>query len=171
MSPELDPRALFAVLDAHEVDYVLIGGLAAVLHGSALTTLDADLLPDMSQENLERLAAALRDLGARLRIEGEPEGVPFDPHPTLIRSMRCLNLRTRVGDVDLTIEPAALDGFEAVNSTSVGVLVDGVEVRVAALDDVIRSKEAADRPKDHAALPHLYALRDEIAKAKDAGQS
>ena len=77
-------------------------------------------------------------------------------------------MSTRVGDVDLTIEPAALDGYESVNSTSIGVLVDGVEVRVAALDDIIRSKEAADRPKDRMALPYLYALRDEIAKGADA---
>jgi hypothetical protein len=167
VSVELDPRALFAVLDAHRVDYVLIGGLGAVLHGSSLTTLDADLLPDMAQENLVRLAAALRDLDARLRVAGEPDGIPFDPHPALIRSMRCLTMRTRVGDVDLTIEPAALGDYEAVNSTSIGVLVDGVEVRVAALDDIIRSKEAAGRPKDALGLPYLYALRDEIAKARD----
>jgi len=168
VSPELDPRALFAVLDAHQVDYVLIGGLAAVLHGSPLTTLDADLLPDMSDDNLRRLSVALKDLDATLRVDSEPEGVPFEPHPALIRSMRCLNMSTRVGDVDLTIEPAALDGYESVNSTSIGVLVDGVEVRVAALDDIIRSKEAADRPKDRMALPYLYALRDEIAKGADA---
>lgn len=170
MSADLDPRALFAVLDAHHVDYVLIGGLAAVLHGSPLTTLDADLLPEMSDANLRRLAVALRDLDAALRIDGEPDRVPFDPHPALIRSMRCLNLRTRVGDVDLTIEPAALDDYESVSTTSVGVLVDGVEVRVASLDDIIRSKEAADRPKDHAALPYLHALRDEIEKGA-GGQS
>jgi len=127
-------------------------------------TVDADILPDMGDENLGRISACLRDLEARLRSPRDPEGVPFDPHPDLLRQMSALTMHTRCGDLDLCIKPAALGDYEEVNARSVGILVKGIEVRVAALDDIIRSKEAADRPKDHATLPILYALRDEIEK-------
>ncbi len=64
----LEPDELFACLDRHQVQYVLIGGLAAVLHGSPLPTVDADICPSRDRENLTRLAAALRELDARISL-------------------------------------------------------------------------------------------------------
>lgn len=162
MPDPLDPACIFAVLAKHQVEYVLIGGLAAVLHGSTAMTNDADILPAKNAANLEHLSSALRDLQARLRVEEDPRGVAFDPHPALIASMAMLNMTTRCGDVDLTFAPAGLDGFAAVLAHSVTYELDGHIVRVAALADIIRSKEAADRPKDHATLPILRALQEEI---------
>ena len=75
MPEPLDPERLFAVLAAHKVEYVLIGGLAAVLHGSALVTNDADICPRRTPTNLKRLAAALKELDARIRTASEPDGV------------------------------------------------------------------------------------------------
>ena len=77
MVEPLDPEALFCALDRHGVAYVLIGGLAATLHGSALVTNDADITPRRDRDNLDRLAAALRELNARLRTSTEPDGVSF----------------------------------------------------------------------------------------------
>ena len=162
MVAPLDPECLFRVLDEHDVEYVLVGGLAGVLHGSPAMTNDADIVPSKDDDNLEHLAQALRALDARLRVSDPPEGIPFDPHPALLRTMLMLNMTTRCGDLDLTFSPAALDDYDALRARSVVFDLAGVQVHVAALDDIIRSKETAGRAKDHATLPILRALREEI---------
>jgi hypothetical protein len=159
----LDPACIFQVLSDHEVDYVLVGGLAGVVHGSTAMTNDADIVPRKSPTNLAKLAAALRDLEARLRVADEPEGVAFDPHPALLDSMAMLNMTTRCGDLDLTFAPAALADYDALLAASVTFELGGCPVKVAALSDIIRSKEAANRPKDQVTLPILRALAEEIA--------
>ena len=78
--------------------------------------------------------------------------------------MAMLNTTTRCGDLDLTFFPAALEDYDTVVANSVMFDIHGCEVRFAALDDIIRSKETADRPKDHATLPILRALREEIER-------
>ncbi|MGI8517900.1 MAG: hypothetical protein ACR2ME_06115, partial [Acidimicrobiia bacterium] len=92
MPAPLDPECIFRVLAEHEVDYVLVGGLAAVIHGSPAMTNDADIVPRKERANLARLARALRSLDARLRTSDSAEGVAFDPHPALLESMAMLNM-------------------------------------------------------------------------------
>ena len=162
MPAPLDPLCLFEVLDEYEVDYVLIGGLAAVIHGSTAMTNDADIVPAPETENLERLSGALVDLGARIRSAETPDGVPFEPHPSLLRSMAMLNTTTRCGDLDIAFAGAPGSGYEDFAASCVVYDLGGVEVRVASVEDIIRSKERADRPKDRATLPILRALREEI---------
>jgi hypothetical protein len=160
----LQPQELFEALARHGVDYVLIGGLAATLHGSSALTNDADICPDPSRDNLERLAAALHDMDARIRSEEEPEGVPFSPDADFLRHMNILNLTTRFGDFDIALQPAGTHGYDDLVQRTTDLAIDGTIVPVASLADIIRSKEAANRPKDRATLPILYALQDEIAK-------
>lgn len=164
MPAPLDPIRLFRVLADHEVDYVLVGGMAAVLHGSPTVTGDADIVPSPAEENLRRLSATLEDLDARIRSIADPEGIPFDPHPELLASMNLLNLTTRCGDLDLTFTPQGTEGYDDLVAHAIRFEIDDLIVPVASLDDVIRSKRAADRPKDRAVLPVLEALRDEIAR-------
>lgn len=164
MTAPFDPIEIIRVLAEHEVECVLIGGLAGVLHGAPATTNDADIMPEASEQNLIRLSAALRGLDARLRVDSDPEGVAFDPHPALLASMSTLNTSTRFGDLDLTLSPAGIDDYESLRSAAVEFDIEGSRMLVASLDDVIRSKEAADRPKDHATLPLLRAVRDEIGR-------
>lgn len=166
MPAPLDPACLFATLADHDVAYVLIGGLAAVIHGSTAMTNDADIVPDPEPANLERLASALRALDARLRVADTPEGVAFDPHPALLASMRTLNLTTRCGDLDVAANPDGIDDLDALAERAVEFEITGQRVRVAALADIIRSKEAAGRPKDNATLPILRALEEEIARGE-----
>ena len=160
-----DPLCLLRVLAEHDVEYILIGGMAAVLHGSPTVTNDADVVPARTPANLERLAAALRDLGARLRSSTEAGGIPFEPHPELLDSMSVLNLTTRCGDLDLTLTPVELGTYDDLRPSAVVFDIEDMAVPVATLDDIIRSKRSADRPKDRVVLPILDALREELEAA------
>ena len=163
MTP-LQADEIFACLQRHGVRYVLIGGLAAVLHGSPLPTLDADICPAGEPDNLQRLAAALAELEARIRTSDTPEGVRFPHDAGFLANVLLLNLVTRYGDLDLSFRPAGTEGFSELAPRALTVEIRGCPVAVAALEDVIRSKEAANRPKDQRRLPILRQLLDEIRK-------
>lgn len=165
-APPLDPAPIFEALNNRRVDYVLIGGYAAQQHGSARPTEDVDVTPATTLENLGRLALALKDLNAGIRVNEVPEALPFATSAEALRGMRMLNLRTPHGDLDLTFEPAGVDGYADLERGATSRDVDGVLVRLASLDDIIRSKSAAGRNKDAEALPELHRL---AAAADDAG--
>jgi hypothetical protein len=160
-----DPLAALRTLVNHDVRFVVIGGYAAVLHGSALFTYDADVCPARDSGNLTRLCTALEEIDARLRVVDEPDGVPFPCSDQFLAQMTMLNLTTRFGDFDLAFEAAGVGGYEDLIGRAVEFDVGGFRVSVANLDDIIESKETADRAKDRAALPQLYALRDEIGRS------
>lgn len=164
MPAAFDPIRLFETLTDHEVDFVVIGGMAAVIHGASTVTVDADVVPSPLPANLERLSAALVDLEARIRTPDDPDGVELNPHPALLASVSTLNLTTRCGDLDLTFSPAAMGDYDEIAATSERFDLETVVVNVARLDDVIASKRAADRPKDRAVLPILEALREELKR-------
>jgi hypothetical protein len=154
------------------VRFVVIGGYAAVLHGSAMYTADADITPDPDPGNLRRLCEALREMGARLRVADDPEGVAFTYDEHFLTQMTMLNLVTDHGDFDLSFRPAAFpNGYTDLVDHALPFDVGGFIVQVASLDDVIRSKEAANRDKDKVVLPQLYALRDEIARQERRGDA
>jgi hypothetical protein len=155
---------MLRALNRHDVEYVLIGGLAATLHGSPTFTNDADICPRHTRENLVRLAAALRDMNARIRTDAEADGLSFACDTEFLTRMKMVNLRTDFGWFDISFQPGGFDGgYDELAPNAVEYVVEDVRVRVAALRDVIHSKEVANRDKDHAMLPHLYALEDEIA--------
>ena len=154
-----DPDALLEVLHRHEVRYVLIGGLAAALRGSATPTFDVDIMPAAGSANLARLSAAMRELDARVRVDGIPEGLPFSHDAASLSQMTMLNLVTRFGDLDIAFDPAGGADYSQWEADATMVTVLGVPVRVASLDDVIQSKEAAGRDKDRLQLPTLRALQ------------
>ena len=145
-------------LNRHLVDYVLVGGAASQLHGAPVArTRDADIVPSRENSNLDRLAGALRDMDARLWVgPAEPDGLKmvFD-RGTLHQIEGFLNLVTRHGPVDITYRPQGTDGYADLVRSAVVVRLLNVDVRVSALEDVIRSKEAAGRAKDLAVLPEL----------------
>ena len=151
-------------LNRHGVEYVLVGGGAAQLHGAPiLRTRDADVVPSRAAANLDRLGGSLREMNARLWVgPDEPAGVEmaFD-RGTLGQIEGFLNLVTRFGPLDITYRPDGTDGYDDLARSVVVVRLLGVDVPVASLADVIRSKEAAGRAKDIAVLPDLieYARR------------
>lgn len=161
MRRQFAPGEILRTLDRHGVRYVLIGGFAATIHGSPYVTTDIDITPDRAKDNLARLSAALRELNARIRVEGHPDGLPFDHSAGSLARVDLLNLTTDAGDLDLSFEPAGTGGYPDLRRNAVSVQVLGTTVPVAALVDVIRSKEAAGRPKDLLTLPTLRRLQEE----------
>jgi len=104
---------ILGALERHQVRYVVIGGLGAVLQGSPVPTLDADICPARDRENLERLAKALTDLEARIRTEAEPEGLRFSCDAAFLANVQILNLTTEAGNLDLSFVPSGTGGFES----------------------------------------------------------
>jgi hypothetical protein len=172
--PELDVETVLRVLAEHEVAYLLVGGVAAVMHGAPVLTQDVDVLPEPGLPNLERLAAALRDLEAvpfddpervDLRTGHVPEAPDFAYTAAALRRHDTWHLATRAGLVDLVFSLSGpVGGFAALAERRVPVRVFGLLVPVASLDDVIASKRAAGRPKDLAALPVLQQTRRRLQR-------
>lgn len=158
-----DPSTIIETLDQHGVRYVLVGGVAARLHGSPTLTEDVDITPERSDENLQRLAAALDDLDARLAAPGAPHGidVPLDADTF---SVPVMSFVTRAGVIDVVLEVLGIGGHARVDRDAVPFEVHGIRIRVASLEDIIRSKEAASRPKDRAHLDTLRVLREELRR-------
>ena len=162
------PGEILAALERHGVRYVVIGGLAATRHGSPVMTTDADICPARERDNLERLARALVELRARIRTPGVPEGLVFACDATFLSRIEvALNLTTKFGDLDLSFIPSGTTGFADLHQHAVAMSLMGRPVAVASLADVIRSKEAANRPKDQIVLPALRLLLERM-KARDA---
>jgi hypothetical protein len=153
--PELAPEQTLGVLTDHGVRFVLVGGFAAVIHGSPYVTTDVDVVPERSQENLRRLSDALRAMHARVWTAAEPEGVPFDHDARSLGESNVWNLVTDHGRLDLTFVPSGTDGFEDLDRDALHLSILGVEVDVASLADGIRSKEAAGREKDRPVLRRI----------------
>ena len=144
----LDPERLIRVLAKHRVRYVLIGALAARLQGFPRLTADADITPDRSRDNLEHLSGALRELEARVYTESVPEGLPFDCSASALARAQLWNLVTNAGRLDVAFVPSGTEGFEDLSRDAVRFEVFGVELFAASLSDIVRSKQAADRPQD-----------------------
>ena len=169
-SPKFDPERMLSALTERDVRFILIGGMAAVLHGDVGVTVDIDVVPESSNENLERLAEALRGLGARIRTEGEPEGLAFDCSSAFFRNLSpesIVNMTTKAGDLDVTFCPSGTSGFSDLLRDAVEIeAADRLHIFVASLEDVIRSKAAADREKDRLALPRLRRLLDRLSRER-----
>lgn len=158
--PPFDPVAGLRVLVEHGVRFVLIGGYAAALRGSPMITGDVDCCHARDRKNLERLASALRSLHARMR--GAPPDVPFLLDGPTLEAGDHFTFTTDAGPIDCLGTPAGTDGFADLDASATDEELDGLVVRVASLDDLIRMKRAAGRPQDRIAVEWLSALRDEL---------
>jgi predicted nucleotidyltransferase len=140
------------------VEFVLIGGAAMGLQGSAHLTKDMDFCYERSRPNLERLATALKPHHPALR--GAPAGLPFHFDAETISRGLNFALSTDLGDIDFLGEVTGLGGFASVRAASNMMSVSGIEVRVLSLVGLIKSKSAAGRPRDLYVLPELKALEE-----------
>ena len=157
---DFQPEAVIRLLGRHEVRYVLIGGLAAITHGAPLVTQDIDLCYARDADNLEHLADALREVHADLR--GAEPGLQFRLDAMTLAKGDSFMFTTDIGWVDILGTPAGVTGYDDLARTADAFELFGHRVLVASLEDLIRMKRAAGRPKDMLALEELGALRDEI---------
>jgi hypothetical protein len=161
-----DPERILEALDRHGVDFVMVGGFASQLHGARRQTYDIDFVPSTTEANDDRLASALRELGARLRVAGltdeEARQLPVTIDGATLRAFGSTTWTTDAGPLDVLRELPVSGGrrtFEELMQRCTDVAVDGIVIHLASLDDIIDSKTHADRPKDHDALPELHHLR------------
>jgi len=158
----LNLEKLFTTLARHRVDYVLIGALAARLQGFPRATYDADITPARDPTNLGRLAAALRELDARIYTDQIPEGLAFDCSPQMLARGDVWNLVTKAGRLDLAFKPSGTEGYEDLARHAVHFTVYGDDLRAARLEDIMRSKQAAGRPQDR---QDVEVIREMLKKA------
>lgn len=165
MVGEFDPVRALRTLAAHDVEFIVIGGVAARLRGAPLLTEDVDVAPARDAANLARLADALSELGAALRTPHDEGGVPVPVEPDMLATAESWTLVTTAGPLDLVFVPAGSEGYDDLARDAEWLLVavdPELRVLVASLRDVIRTKEATGRAKDRAALPMLRATLEEI---------
>ncbi len=155
---KFDAGAIVAVLLEHEVMFVVIGGIAAALHGSPFVTKDLDITPEMSAENLTRLSNALRAVGARVGTERVEGGPAFNHDAESLAAAGVWNLTTNFGELDLSFVPTGTRGYPDLVQDAGESSAFGLMVPTASLADVIRSKQAANRPKDQRVLPVLREI-------------
>ncbi len=143
-----DPKRLLKALARRHVRYVLIGAVAARLQGFPRMTADADITPARDEDNLRLLALALRDLKAKVYTESLPDGLPFDCSAETLARAKLWNLITSAGRLDVAFEPSGTTGYDDLATSALSFTVFGVEIQAASLKDILRSKEAANRPQD-----------------------
>lgn len=158
-------EAILEALRRHDVTFVLIGGFAAAAQGSPIPTNDVDITPQQDPANFARLSAALTDLEAKVRVEGQ-DPLPFSHSAESLAAGSMWNLTTRFGDLDISPTPSGTFGYDDLRRDAVEIEIRGVPVLLASLADIVRSKGAAGRDKDRRALPVLRELLAKQTRAR-----
>jgi predicted nucleotidyltransferase len=154
-----DFRQLLGLPAEHEVAFIIIGGAAAIVHGSSRLTQDLDLVYERTPENLARLVEALQ--GQSPYPRGAPPGLPFSWSVATLRRGLNFPLETSLGQLDLLGEVTGGGGYDELVSHTIEVQVFGISCRCLDLETLVRTKRAVGRPKDLEALAELEALLDE----------
>ena len=165
MEPEFDPLPILGALVRHRVDFVLAGGLAGVVLGSAYQTGDVDIVYERSNANLEQLVGALRELGAALR--GAPKDLPFQLDARTLAAGRNFTFDTHFGSLDILGDPAGAPRYDVLRESSKMYDIGGVTIAVSSIDHLIAMKDAAGRPKDKLMVSEYKLLADEIRRREE----
>lgn len=165
--PDLDLGELLRPLVSRGVDFVVVGGIAAIAQGSPRLTQDLDIAYATDKTNLEALGDVLVGLGARLW--GVDEDVPFVPDARTLRKVDLLTLETDSGRIDVMARPAGAPAYDRLRQGAERMDIAGVAVLVASVEDLLRMKRASDRPKDRADVAELEAIQR--LRSEDADRS
>lgn len=169
-SAAFDPLRALGTLTEGGVRFVVIGGYAAALWGSPSITIDTDICYARDPRNLEALAAVLRHLNTRLR--GPDPEVPFVLDAKTLAMGDHFTFDTDAGPLDCLGLPAGSGGYDALErAAAVKNLGGGLEVKVAAIEDIMLMKKGAGRPKDLIELEILGKLREEIEERERRGRT
>lgn len=153
----MDPTRIFETFARYAVDYIVIGGIAAIVHGHTRNTRDVDFLAATDRGNLERLAAALRELGARLSgVDAHLLDIDVYDPATLAGGAN-FTMETAAGGLDFFNDVPGAAPYEELRGRALAVDLNGVTIWVAGRDDLIRMKLAAGRPQDLADIAALTA--------------
>lgn len=160
----LDPEQIFAVLDAHHVEYVVIGGIAVQAHGHVRMTNDVDVVPSPTPANLARLAAALIELEARVL---NPGGEHLAIDASMFPRAALWQFATRHGDIDVMHEPPGSAPFPTLRERALVIALGVHAIPIASQDDLIAMKRASARPVDLADIAALTELehRSDVERA------
>ncbi len=149
-----------------QIDFVLIGGYAAVLHGSSQVTHDLDICAVMTKFELTKLRDALKDLEPKHRMNPNVQPSLFD-YPNENQIINNFYLKTNSGVLDILNEVKPIGSFERVKENAVTVKLFGYDCKVICLDDLIEIKKSMTRPKDQSTLRELLAVKEAL-KAKES---
>ncbi len=149
-------HAILRRLHDHQVEFVVVGGMAGIIHGSSIVTEDLDVCAPFTTENLSRLLAALQDSNPRHRMMTHRP--PLSDDPDTLATFKNLYLQSDLGQLDILSAIDEVGSYEYVRRRSTAVDLGGLALRVLNLDALIRAKAAMSRPKDRQALAELQAL-------------
>lgn len=155
----LQLQKLLAALDLNAVDFIVIGGIAGAIYGSAYPTYDFDVLYARDEKNLERMASALRELKVSLR--NAPPDLHFQVDARALAAGSNFTFDSEFGPFDILGEAAGMRDYEDMRAGAQRETIFGFEVRVASLDDLIRMKRAAGRPKDRLMVEEYVAIAED----------
>lgn len=150
-------------LNDHGVEYVIVGGLAGVIHGSSIVTEDVDVCAPMTPENIERIVAAFRGTDARHRMN--PVRPPLPEDPAALAGYKNLYLVTSAGQIDVLSEISGIGDFARASEGAIKVDLGGIQCPVISIDNLIASKRAMGRPKDIQSAIELEAIRERMRGA------
>jgi predicted nucleotidyltransferase len=154
----IDLKRALAVLHAENVEFIIIGGMAARAHGSARGTDDVDVVYERSEDNIRRLVKALAPFNPSLR--GAPPGLPFEWSAKTVKAGLNFTLQTTLGPVDILGEVTGGGAYKDLIAHSIDPVIFGRKTNVVELPWLIRLKRAAGRPRDFEAIAELELLRD-----------
>jgi hypothetical protein len=155
----LEADRLLQALSRHDVDFVVIGGMAGLAHGSAYPTYDLDVVYARDRANLERMTAALRELGVTLR--GAPPDLPFQLDAQTLANGSNFTFDSPYGSFDILGDAAGMGSYDELRNGAVVATIEEIEVRVASLNHLIAMKRAANRPKDQLMVEEYISLDDQ----------
>src|SRR5208337_4732945 len=163
MKPSVDYLAILKTLRPHGVDFIIVGGVCAVLHGAPIATFDLDVVHSREPNNLARLMAALKELDAHYRIPGRREKRPGPSH---LASAGHQLLMTRFGPLDLLGTIGKGRDYGQLLDETIELEIDGgLKVRVSTLESLVKTKEETGQEKDRAVLPVLRQVLEQKSKS------
>lgn len=165
LGPPTQVGPLLEALDRHGVDFVVVGGMAGLVHGSAYPTFDLDVAYARDEANLARMAAALAELGVTLR-DALPE-LPFQTDARSLANGANFTFASNYGALDILGDIAGVRDYDDLRRASRFGSIEGVRVRVASLDHLIAMKRAANRVKDQLMVEEYLAIADEQRRAEE----